>query len=82
MYEFVSHHHTEDTELEARLKTEFDRGADAPNASPATYSVVHEDGGHQTFTAKFESLAEARSFREAIAAIQTWTSMSNRGSPT
>jgi hypothetical protein len=67
LYEFVSHHHVEDTALEARLKAEFDRVADAPNASPATFSVLHQDGGGQTFTAKFESLTEARSFRAALA---------------
>ncbi len=68
MYKFVSHHHTADVDLEAKLKAEFDRVADAPNASPATFSFIHEDGGHQTFTAKFENLEEARSFREAVAA--------------
>ncbi len=68
MYEFTSHHKTADADLEARMKSAFDAVADAPNASPATFSVVHEDGGHQTFTARFENLEEARSFRSALAA--------------
>jgi hypothetical protein len=69
VYEFTSHYPTEDAALELTLKREFDRVADAPNASSATFSVIHEDGGHQTFMARFESLEDARTFRAALAAI-------------
>lgn len=67
MYEFTSHHLLRDTQLETTLRSAFDRIADAPNASPATYGLTHADGGLRTFTARFERYDDARTFRAALA---------------
>ncbi|HEX7944321.1 MAG TPA: hypothetical protein VF495_06625 [Phenylobacterium sp.] len=68
MYEFISRHRVQDVALERTLRSAFDRVAEAPNAAPALAGLIHEDGGHHTFTAQFESFVDAQAFRTAVAA--------------
>lgn len=67
MYEFTSHHLVRDTQLEATLRSAFDRVAEATNAAPASAGLTHSDGGLRTFTARFERFEDAQAFRSALA---------------